>query len=433
MQLCLQPRPTELNNFLEITKHIWGNKSSDGQPVDQVTQDYQNRTQEESLERLKRGEVGIEDFELLKVLGKGSFGKVFLVRLIPTGKVYAMKVLKKSEVMRRKQIEHTKAERRIMGAIDHPFIVSLRFAFQTEDKLYMITDYCRGGELFFHLKKFRSFSEAMVQFFTAELVAALQHLHAYNIIYRDLKPENVLLDEEGHVHLTDFGLSKDDVADPKGATTFCGTPEYLAPEMLLNRKSREGYGKAVDWWSLGTLMYEMLTGWPPFYNKNLRTMCQQILHSDLHFPRNLECSDEVKDIITKLLSRDPATRLGNETKELPMLEGEGTRVVDGMDIRSHPFFASIDWDALERMEITPPFKPVTKAEDDYSNFDSTFTAAPAELTPPEPSQMGGDDDTFQDFQYADQHHVLGDSGDEDEYDEEDDSPKKATDEPNDHQ
>ncbi len=163
------------------------------------------------------------------------------------------------------------AERRIMGGIDHPFVVALRFAFQTADKLYMVTDYCRGGELFFHLKKMRTFPEPMVRFFAAELVCALSHLHSLDIVYRDLKPENVLLDAEGHVHITDFGLSKDDVSDPRGATTFCGTPEYLAPEMLINRKSREGYGKAVDWWSLGTLIFEMLTGWPPFYDKNLRS------------------------------------------------------------------------------------------------------------------------------------------------------------------
>jgi serum/glucocorticoid-regulated kinase 2 len=180
----------------------------------------------EGLARLARGEVNVDDFELLKVLGKGSFGKVFLVRMLLTGQVYAMKVLKKSDVVRRRQVEHTKAERRIMGAIDHPFIVSLRFAFASADKLYMITDYCKGGELFFHLKKFRTFPEAMVRFFAAELVCALSHLHSLDVVYRDLKPENVLLDENGHIHITDFGLSKDEVSEVnRGATTFCGTPE----------------------------------------------------------------------------------------------------------------------------------------------------------------------------------------------------------------
>lgn len=273
--LSLQPRPVELNTFLDINSHIWGASSSSSSPGGGLGASspsngflaggagggaggagaMQRRSQgggllapsgssssgssasgginstasAEGLARLARGEVGPDDFELLKVLGKGSFGKVFLVRMLLTGQVYAMKVLKKSDVVRRRQVEHTKAERRIMGAIDHPFIVSLRFAFASADKLFLVTDYCRGGELFFHLKKFRTFPEAMVRFFAAELVCALGHLHSLDVVYRDLKPENVLLDAAGHVHLTDFGLSKDEVSDPRGATTFCGTPEYLAP------------------------------------------------------------------------------------------------------------------------------------------------------------------------------------------------------------
>ena len=370
-----------------------------------------------SLARLARGEVQIEDFELLKVLGKGSFGKVFLVRLIPTGQVYAMKVLKKSEVMRRKQVEHTKAERRIMGGVDHPFIVGLRFAFQTADKLYMVTDYCRGGELFFHLKKFRTFTEPMVKFFAAELVASLQHLHACHVVYRDLKPENVLLDEDGHVKLTDFGLSKEDVEDPRGATTFCGTPEYLAPEMLINRKSRQGYGKPVDWWSLGTLMYEMLTGWPPFYDKNLRKMCEQILRGQLTFPADCVASPELRDLIAALLRRDPATRLGNETATLPSPPGTKAatadiqREVDGMDVRAHPFFVDIDWEALEARQVEPPFKPTMGAgADDISNFDATFTAEPAMLTPPDTATLGSQAEDFGDFGFADSEAVAAAGG-----------------------
>lgn len=334
--------------------------------------------------------MGLDDFELLKVLGKGSFGKVFLVRLIATGDVYAMKVLKKSEVVRRRQVEHTKAERRILGGIDHPFVVALRFAFQTVDKLYMVTDYCKGGELFFHLKKFRTFPEPLVKFFAAELVCALAHLHSLDIVYRDLKPENVLLDEIGHVHITDFGLSKDDVTDPRGATTFCGTPEYLAPEMLINRKSREGYGKAVDWWSLGTLIYEMLTGWPPFYDKNLRKMCEQILKSDLHFPTGCTASAEARDLIRGLLQREPSNRLGSRNGGIN-------------DIKNHPFFRGIDWEKMEKMDIDPPFKPKVDSETDITNFDISFTQEPAVLTPPAPSELSevaaaGDD--FADFGYV---------------------------------
>ena len=207
----------------------------------------------------------------------------------------------------------------------------------------------------------------------------------------DLKPENVLLDDIGHIHITDFGLSKDDVSDPRGATTFCGTPEYLAPEMLVNRKSREGYGKAVDWWSLGTLVYEMLTGWPPFYDKNLRKMCEQILKSDLAFPAACTASAEARDLIRGLLMRDPAQRLGSRA--------------GGVDeIKRHAFFRGLDWEALERREIEPPFKPTVASETDITNFDSTFTSEPAELTPPDPSELsdaaaqGGDE--FSDFSFV---------------------------------
>lgn len=446
--LCLQPRPVELNTFLDINAHVWGSPGGMGlqanqraglssaippaTPAQHATAGASagagasgNRSSTagashtgagaagpndraaaaEGLLRLARGELGLDDFELLKVLGKGSFGKVFLVRLLVTGELYAMKVLKKSDVVRRRQVEHTKAERRIMGGVDHPFIVSLRFAFQSAYKLYMVTDYCRGGELFFHLKKFRCFPETMVRFFVAELVLALAHLHSLDIVYRDLKPENVLLDGDGHIHVTDFGLSKDDVSDPKGALTFCGTPEYLAPEMLINRKSREGYGKAVDWWSLGTLAYEMLTGWPPFYDKNLRRMCEAILRADLQFPPHSDVTPQAQDFIRQLLARDPAKRLGSR----------GTGVEE---VKAHPFFAGLDWGKLERKEMEPPFKPLASAsgarpaggrtgeggaDDLASNFDSTFTSEPAVITPPEPSDLSDAakaDDDFSDFGFV---------------------------------
>ena len=214
--LQLSPRPYDLNAFLQMEEH--------GGSVRALSS--------------AGNTVGIQDFELLKVLGKGSFGKVFLVRKYDSQELFAMKVLKKSEVKRRKQIEHTKTERRIMGGTgkNHPFIVGLRFAFQNSKKLYMVTDYCRGGELFFHLKRLHVFKEDMVRFYSAEIVAALAHLHANDIVYRDLKPENVLLDSDGHVRITDFGLSRDNVVDDHSAMTFCGTPEYLSPEMILHRK-----------------------------------------------------------------------------------------------------------------------------------------------------------------------------------------------------
>eukprot|EP01029_Cantina_marsupialis_P007564 TRINITY_DN1847_c0_g1_i4.p1 TRINITY_DN1847_c0_g1~~TRINITY_DN1847_c0_g1_i4.p1 ORF type:complete len:415 (+),score=72.33 TRINITY_DN1847_c0_g1_i4:58-1302(+) len=204
------------------------------------------------------GKIGLSDFILLKVIGKGSFGKVFQVRKKDNDVIYAMKVLDKKHVIDSQQVEHTMTERGILGKVAHPFIVKLHYAFQCRNKLYFVLDYCVGGELFFHLGKCGQFPEDRAKFYTAELALAIEHCHTNDVIYRDLKPENVMLDAEGHIKLTDFGLSKMNIqSNTQGANSFCGTAEYLAPEVL----TRQGHGRAVDWWSLGTLLYEMLTGW----------------------------------------------------------------------------------------------------------------------------------------------------------------------------
>jgi len=214
--------------------------------------------------------VGKDDFELLKVIGKGSFGKVMQVKKKDDGQIYAMKVLRKEAIIARKQVDHTRAEKAILQKIEHPFIVKLNYAFQTEDKLYMVLDFVNGGELFFHLKKEGKFSEERVRLYSAEIALALHHLHSRDIVYRDLKPENILIDADAHICITDFGLSKEIISD-EVTHTFCGTPEYLAPEVLKG----QGHGCPVDWWSLGTLIYEMLTGLPPFYSQNINIMYQK--------------------------------------------------------------------------------------------------------------------------------------------------------------
>jgi len=312
---------------------------------------------DDGMENMLEGteKVKLEDFELLKVLGRGSFGKVMQVRFKATGTVYAMKILKKRAIIARNQVEHTRAERKILQSLQHPFLMTLRYAFQSKEKLYFVLDYFQGGELFFHLKNNRRFSEEVARIYVGEIALALGHLHSLSIIYRDLKPENILLDDQGHVCLTDFGLSKD--VDPSDkAHTFCGTPEYLAPEIVTG----QGHDKAVDWWSLGILLYELTVGIPPFYSQNVNEMYNKIQHGVLRFPPFL--SEHCKSLIVGLLNRDPRKRLGSTQ--------------DVEDIKAHPFFSAISFDAMMAKKIDVPYKPRVKGADDSSNFDATFTSEP---------------------------------------------------------
>lgn len=299
--------------------------------------------------------VRLEDFELLKVLGRGSFGKVMQVRKKSNGTIYAMKILKKKAIVARNQVEHTKAERKILQQLQHPFLMTLRYAFQSKEKLYFVLDYYQGGELFFHLKAKRRFPEDVARLYVAEIASALGHLHSLGVVYRDLKPENILLDDNGHVCLTDFGLSKDMSPDDQ-AHTFCGTPEYLAPEIVAG----VGHNKAVDWWSLGILLYELTVGIPPFYSQNVNEMYNKIQHGVLRFPPFL--SEDCKAMIVGLLNRDPQKRLGSHN--------------DFEDIRTHAFFKPIDWDKLMKKDIETSYKPRVKDAKDTSNFDDTFTNEP---------------------------------------------------------
>jgi len=335
--------------------------------------------------------VTVDDFEMISVVGKGSFGKVLQVRKKGTNHIYAMKVLRKENIIERNQVAHTNAEKRILQNISHPFIVNLNYAFQTSDKLYMIMDFVNGGELFFHLKKEGRFSEARVKLYAAELVLALEHLHKHDIIYRDLKPENILLDKCGHIAITDFGLSKQ-LGDNGTTTTFCGTPEYLAPEILMGK----GHGKAVDWWSLGTLLYEMLTGLPPFYSQNLHVMYQMILTKELEFPDFIK--HDCRSLLSGLLTRDIRRRLGASP-------------ADGEDIKKHSWFKELDWSKLFRKEVEPTFKPRVKDELDTSNFDKEFTDEPAvdSMVERPLSKTLQQQNFFESFTYTDPNLIQGNS------------------------
>jgi serum/glucocorticoid-regulated kinase 2 len=280
----------------------------------------------------------IEDFELLKVVGKGSFGKVMQVKKKDTQRIYALKTIRKAHIISRSEVAHTLAERSVLSQINNPFIVPLKFTFQSPEKLYFVLAFVNGGELFHHLQKEQRFDINRSRFYTAELLCALECLHGFNVIYRDLKPENILLDYSGHIALCDFGLCKLDMKDEDRTNTFCGTPEYLAPELLLG----QGYTKTVDWWTLGVLLYEMLTGLPPFYDENTNEMYRKILSEPLHFPGPEIVPPAAKDILTKLLNRKPEQRLGAN---------------GASEIKAHPFFHSIDWRKLLQRKYEPTFKP----------------------------------------------------------------------------
>ncbi|XP_021387611.1 ribosomal protein S6 kinase alpha-5 isoform X3 [Lonchura striata] len=310
--------------------------------------------------------VGIENFELLKVLGTGAYGKVFLVRKVSghdAGKLYAMKVLKKATIVQKaKTTEHTRTERQVLEHIrQSPFLVTLHYAFQTDTKLHLILDYINGGELFTHLSHRERFSENEVQIYIGEIVLALEHLHKLGIIYRDIKLENILLDSDGHVVLTDFGLSKEFLTDEnERAYSFCGTIEYMAPDIV--RGGDTGHDKAVDWWSVGVLMYELLTGASPFTvdgEKNSQAeISRRILKSEPPYPQ--EMSALSKDIIQRLLMKDPKKRLG-------------CGPTDADEIKQHPFFQNMNWEDLAAKKIPAPFKPVIRDELDVSNFAEEFT------------------------------------------------------------
>jgi len=299
----------------------------------------------------KKKKPTVDDFRQLKVIGKGGFGRVLLVEKKDTKQVYAMKILKKGVIAARGEIEHTRTEKSVLSKLEHPFLAKLHWSFQSEDSLYFIMDFINGGELFHHLAIEKRFTDERAKFYAAEIIAGMEYLHAAGVIYRDLKPENLLLNKKGHIVMTDFGLSKEGLHSEDSRTaTFCGTPEYLAPEIIKG----DDYTKAIDWWSVGTLIYEMLTGLPPFYTEDEENMYHKIITADIDFSKH-HFTPEAQDIIKQFLIRDPNQRLQD-----PNL------------IKRHPWFKSIDWEKLERMEITPPYIPPVKSADDVTHIDEEF-------------------------------------------------------------
>lgn len=287
-------------------------------------------------------QIGPEDFKAHQLLGTGSFGEVFLVEEIATKELYAMKVLSKEKTYAQSLLKYAFAERAIMREmtlINHPYIVKIKYAFQTTESLYMILQFCSGGDLSQYLELEGYFSEEKAKAYIAEVICAIEALHSKNIIFRDLKPDNIVLDSEGHALLTDFGLSRRSVADPfKGADSFCGSYAYLAPEMI----RKKGHGKAVDWYLIGVVLYELLTGLPPHYDDDKETLFKNIKHNKLTFPSSdkIPLSSACKDLLAKLLEKDPNKRLGKH---------KGIQ-----DIKSHAFFKNVDWLLIESRELAQP-------------------------------------------------------------------------------
>ncbi|KAH1001884.1 hypothetical protein HUJ04_005843 [Dendroctonus ponderosae] len=309
------------------------------------TEEYENSESEENA----KDEAGyeIDDFSIIKTIGTGTFGRVLLCKNKQTEEYGAMKILCLADVIRLKQVEHVKNEKNILQEVRYPFVVNLLWSNRDEACIYMLFEYVCGGELFSYLRNAGRFSTATGNFYSAEIVSALEYLHAKNIVYRDLKPENLLLDKEGHLKITDFGFAKK-LTDR--TWTLCGTPEYLAPEIIQSK----GHNKAVDWWALGVLIYEMLAGYPPFYDDNPFGIYEKILSGKIEWAKHID--PIAKDIIKKLLVQDRTKRLGN------MKSG-------AEDVRRHRWFKGVDWQDVIQRKLIPPIVPKIMYEGDTSNFD----------------------------------------------------------------
>ncbi|KAF1927320.1 Pkinase-domain-containing protein [Didymella exigua CBS 183.55] len=336
-----------IQNLIHPTNHDHNGPASPAGGVKNAAVQFQSQPLNQA--RVTKGKYSLTDFAIQRTLGTGSFGRVHLVQSKHNQRFYAVKVLKKAQVVKMKQVEHTNDERRMLQQVKHPFLITLWGTFQDSKNLYMVMDFVEGGELFSLLRKSQRFPNPVAKFYAAEVTLALDYLHSHNIIYRDLKPENLLLDRHGHLKITDFGFAKE---VPDITWTLCGTPDYLAPEVVASK----GYNKSVDWWSLGILIFEMLCGFTPFWDGGSpMKIYENILKSRVKYPPYIH--PDAHDLLQKLITPDLTKRLGN-------LHG-GSK-----DVMNHPWFAEVTWDRLQKKDIDAPYVPPVRAGvGDASQFD----------------------------------------------------------------
>lgn len=360
---------------------------------DSVPVEDPSKPGDDALEPGSQRQYSLNDFELIRVIGRGSYAKVLMVELKKTRRIYAMKVIKKALVTDDEDIDWVQTEKHVFEtASNHPFLVGLHSCFQTPSRLFFVIEFVRGGDLMFHMQRQRRLPEEHARFYAAEISLALNFLHDKGIIYRDLKLDNVLLDHEGHIKLTDYGMCKEGIRPGDTTSTFCGTPNYIAPEILRG----EDYGFSVDWWALGVLLYEMLAGRSPFdiagasENPDQNTedyLFQVILEKTIRIPRSL--SVKAASVLKGFLNKNPADRLGCH------------RETGFSDIINHLFFKSIEWELLEQKQVPPPYKPRFESDRDLANFPPEFTNEPVHLTPDDPRVIDKiDQSEFEGFEYV---------------------------------